>query len=70
MTFSVALMMKMIARYAGLPSVSNERLRASDGGSELLDRVGLGLMVVLVGCCGSVERIIDGNQVCNDHAKE
>ena len=47
MTFSVALMTKLVANLAGLPRIASERCRASESGFELQDRAGLGWLVVL-----------------------
>ncbi len=49
MTFSVALMMNMVARFAGLPRIGGESsVGVSEGCSELQNGVRLGLMIVLV----------------------
>lgn len=48
MTFSVALMMKMIVRLDGLRRISSNGLWANEGGFEFHNRVGWSFLVVLV----------------------
>ena len=57
--FSVALMMKMVARFAGLPRISSEGLCTSEGGFEYYSRVRLGLLVNLPQLLCTCKFIVD-----------